>query len=118
MKVLPAVARGESEYTPRLLLSIAEQFGEGTATYASILECPESRGWTMTEDLLLAVRNEVRLLIQIGANGIPLDKRHYFEMQESPITKKYSKKRQGNRGALHQDFAQAHDPLPAELMSK
>ena len=117
VKVLPAVARGESEYTPRLLLSIAEQFGEGTATFASQIEVPEARYWTTTDDCLLAVANQILLLIQIGANGIPLDKRHYFEMHQSPIAKKYSRTTKGRRGALHQDFAQVHDPLPAELIA-
>jgi len=118
VKVLPAVARGESEYTPRLLLSIAQQFGEGTATYAALIEVPESRGWTHTDDLLVAVCNDIRLLIQVGANGIPLDKRHYFEMHESPITRKHSKKSKQRtlREVLMTDTG--NDPLPAELMSK
>lgn len=108
--------RPESDYTPRLLLSLIENFGEGTAFLASRTGVPEMRSWTTICDLLVALHNTelTHFLINIDKSD-----RKKFEYIKSPLAeyfeqqKKESTKKRG-RAALF-DGLDLVDDLPASL---
>lgn len=78
----------ESAYTPRLFLSLIENFGEGTAFTASRLQVPEMRSWTTLHDLLTAQHNMemTHFLINIDKGD-----RKKFEYIKSPMAQYFER---------------------------
>lgn len=106
-----------SGYTPRLLLVLVENLGEGTNFMASVTGVPEMRYWTTTHDVLAAIHNTElnAILIQLEK-----DKRKGFEYMKSPlqIHREKQKKKQGQkrgRSALLDGVTFSAD-IPLELL--
>lgn len=114
---IPLMGTPGSGYTPRLLLVLVENLGEGTNFMASVTGVPEMRYWTTTHDVLAAIHNTElnAILIQLEK-----DKRKGFEYMKSPlqIHREKQKKKQGQkrgRSALLDGVTFSAD-IPLELL--
>lgn len=115
--------QGKTSYTPRLLLSLIEQFPEGSATGAALRDDPHMRYWDLHSELLAAVHNAVQINTMV-VGGVSKKDRDKFEFLESPATKKAKGKgkksgRAMNAKALKGLVDSTMDALPDHLrMSK